>query len=355
MSFLEKSKLTIQGIFAQREASGDVGIEIELEGEGPLGVECRGWQVHTENSLRGPGGRGHGGTEYVTRGALKEADVIPAVERLADTLNKNKCVIRGDAHRTSTHIHVNAQKMTILEVLGYITVFTAVEPLFLALCGDKRDGNSFCVSSYETGDLPEFFHNLCKQIEGWEPGYGLECQRGKYASLGTFRLHDLGTLEARCFPHSLNPLEIHQWCQWLLRIRSIVKNETDKSYRQIIKQGIHDPGILASRIFGEVPITNNTQEELVSFGSQEAYELTRLLKRYLNKKPEVKTKKSKVIPENAGLEAFTQGDVLREVQDFALDDFAEPQQEAPTTIRWQHAAAPIDWGNLPPQVVRRAR
>lgn len=294
MSFKENSQITVLQMFGHTAVSGDIGIEIELEGTGPLGVACKGWSTHAENSLRAQGGSGPGGTEYVTRGAIKENDVISMVEKLATVLTSHGCVINPDAHRTSTHIHVNVQKLTMIEVLGYITIFTAVEPLLLALCGGKRDGNSFCASSYETGDLPEFFNIVCKQIDAYQPGYGgIDAQRGKYAALGTFRLHDLGTLEARCFPHSVDAEEIHKWCQWLLRIREIAQAETDKSYRQIIKQGIHDPLMLIARVFGihYLPVSHNLQNELVSYGSQEAYELTRLLKRYLNKPAREKKEK----------------------------------------------------------------
>jgi hypothetical protein len=144
----------------------EIGIEIEVEGTGPLGTPVKGWQVHEEGSLRAPGGEGRGGCEYVTHGPIMTKDVIPAVDRLADELKKAGCVVDLNAHRTSTHIHLNVQSLKLIELLGYLTVFTAVEPLFLNLCGEGRDGNSFCISSHETGDMPFYFKEMLTLSNG---------------------------------------------------------------------------------------------------------------------------------------------------------------------------------------------
>lgn len=297
MTFVKNSALTPLDVYRLPASKGDVGIEIELEGRGELGVPCKGWDVHTENSLRAPGGRGHGGAEYVTHGAVTIESVPVLVERLATKLRVEGIVVDENAHRTSTHVHINAQSMPFHDIFGYLTVFSAIEPLFLHLCGPKRDGNAFCVPSYDTGDLPEYLHSFCKLIEGYQSGGGIPGQgRGKYASLSTFRLHDLGTIECRCFPQSLDPMTIQTWCQWLLNLRTIVRDETDKSFRGLIKHGIHDPELLISRVFGNpfsLGVSPALQRELVQYGSREAYELTRILKFWMNKPVSEKKMKEK--------------------------------------------------------------
>lgn len=294
MSFVVNCNRTVQSVFGMNTKKHDIGIEIEMEGTGPLGVSCTGWDNHEEGSLRAPGGESRGGAEYVTHGPVALDKIGYVVDRLATVLKENKCVVDLNAHRTSTHLHLNVQQLRLIELLGYLTVFTAVEPLFLHLCGEDRDGNAFCLSSHETGDLPVYFKDFCQQIENLK-GFGFDRyhQRGKYSSLSTFRLHDLGTVECRCFPVSLDSAQITEWAQWLINIRNIVQAETDMSFRQIIKLGIHEPLMLAQRVFGNIPrsrVPQELQQELVSYGSQEAYELTRLLKRYLNKKPDEKKK-----------------------------------------------------------------
>jgi hypothetical protein len=294
-TFKEWSGKTVRDLYGMGRRTGDFGIEVELEGTGPLGTPVRGWQVHEEGSLRAPGGVGRGGAEYVTGGAIKMADVIPAVQTLQDSLRAEGIVIDDDAHRTSTHIHLNAQNVPIIDMLGILTVFTAIEPLFLYLCGQKRDGNSFCAPAFETGDLVAWLNDFCKAVERWAGGVNrIEVyQRGKYASLSTFRLHDLGTLEFRCFPHSVDPQEIHKWCTWLQNLRSLVVRNEDKSFRNLIKTGIHNPRGLSMEVFGYLNIPEGLHNDLVSFGSQEAYELTRVLKRYLKKTEEDYKKKRK--------------------------------------------------------------
>ena len=335
MSFKDKAQKTVLDVYhtatGMRPVSGDLGIEIELEGENLTpGPAIKGWSVHNEGSLRAVGGRGPGGSEYVTNGAVKHDDVIPLVERLVDRFKAAGVVIDNNAHRTSTHIHVNVQKMTWLQVLGYITTFTAVEPLLLALCGGKRDGNSFCIASYDSGDLPEVFNDTCKQIENIRESYAIEVNRGKYASLGTNRLHDFGTLEARCFPHSIDPQEIHKWCTWLLNIKGIAINETDTTYRTVIKQGLYEPLTLRARVFGYEGmwgVSDNLATELIQYGSREAYELTRLIKRYLNKPaPEPKPSKTKTF---AGFAPAPHVEVNLEVAQPAQAPFRRPRQLRP--------------------------
>lgn len=324
MSFTDKSQMTVLDVFREahgmREVKGDFGIEIELEGT-RLGMDSppiKGWEFHNEGSLRAVGGRGAGGAEYVTRGAIKLEDVPGMVSRLSDGLRDNGVVIDDNAHRTSTHIHINVQKLKMLEMLGFMVVFTAVEPLVLALCGSKRDGNSFCIASYDSGDLPEAFMGACKQIEQHRPGYGFKFNRGKYASLGANRLHDFGTLEARCFPHSVSPEEIHTWCSWLSNIRDIVQKEDDKSFRTVIKEGLYNPLGLRNRVFGysAIGMSDNLATELIQYGSREAYELTRILKRSLAKakpeKEEVEEQPASPFPEELVTRAVRRARTLRQ-------------------------------------------
>lgn len=335
MSFVVNANRTVQSVFGMSAKKNDIGIEIEMEGTGPLGVQVKGWDNHEEGSLRAPGGEGRGGIEYVTHGPVAFEIICQAVDRLASELKNNGCIVDLNAHRTSTHLHLNVQQLRLIEVLGYLTVFTAVEPLFLNLCGDDRDGNAFCLSSHETGDLPDYFKNICASIERLRDGVGFESyhQRGKYASLSTFRLHDLGTVECRCFPVSLDGKQITEWAQWLINIKNIVLNETDMSFRQIIKLGIHEPLVLAERVFGFIPhsrVPQGLQQELIMYGSQEAYELTRLLKKYLNKKPDEKRKYS-----------------LKD--GMIIDDLIEDIPMALTTVAIpQPRLAPQVWG-MPPR------
>lgn len=331
MSFAKNCQNTVLQAFGMRQQPRDFGIEIEMEGTGPLGgIPVTGWQVHEEGSLRAPGGEGRGGAEYVTHGTIDFDNIEMLVNRLDKKLVEEGCKVDLKAHRTSTHIHLNVQQLKLIELLGYLTVFTAIEPLFLNLCGDSRDGNAFCIASQDTGDLPDYFLNFCQLIEKMEQRRIELYQRGKYASLSTYRLMDLGTVECRCFPVCLDGKQIKEWAQWLLNIRNLVQNTEDMSFRQVIKLGIHDPLVLIDRVFGYIPedkCPRGLQRELVSYGSQEAYELTRLLKRYLTKKPEEKKSKIKP-PDIADMEARV-----------PIEAFAQWDQQPPQPIGFEDAQA----------------
>lgn len=338
MTFAINSKKTILNYYhpmtGMGSRNGDVGLEIELEGDNlpPGGLPCKGWEVHMDNSLRGPKGMGQGGAEYTSRGPISLVDVRQNVTRLQQTLNAAKVIVREDSPRTSTHIHVNVQQMSFIDVFGYIILFAAVEPLFLHLCGPRRDGNSFCVTSFDSGDLPDWFHEVFRVIDAWREGEFSEFpHRGKYASLGTFRMHDLGTLEARCFPCSLDPEQIHTWCTWLLNIKDMVQRQEDKSFRSLIKLGLHDPQVLIQTIFGETGISPYLAAELVQYGSREAYELTRLTKFFLNKKPDEKKKKK----------SYNEVEFHEQAFNDVMDDMAEPvpMPRAPQ-------AAALNWADM---------
>ena len=136
MIFLERAQVSVMDFMSPRfgrmkSTKGDVGIEIECEGTGNFVVEAKGWETHNDNSLRGPGGVGHGGVEYVTNGPICVSEVGGYVARLRDEILKAGGVLRVDSPRTSTHIHVNMQHEKLIDVVGCLVVFAAIEPLFL--------------------------------------------------------------------------------------------------------------------------------------------------------------------------------------------------------------------------------
>lgn len=297
MIFLERASQSIIDFMQPRHGrmravAGDFGIEIECEGEGNFIVELPGWSIHNDNSLRGPKGIGHGGVEYITNGPIRLEQVVGNVERLRDAIRGNGGVLRMDSPRTSTHIHVNMQQEKLIDVIGCLVVFAAIEPLFLHQCGPYRDGNSFCQPSFDSGDLSEWVHNMGTLLLRKDPTQYDFPPRGKYASLGLHRLHDLGTIECRTFPCSMDPAVIHRWCTWLYNLRNFVRNQTDKSFRQTVKLGLHDPMALSDAIFGPISESRYLAAELIEYGCQEAYELTRILRYWINKKQEEKPKRT---------------------------------------------------------------
>lgn len=268
MSFSVMAKTPIHQIFGRPVKTADVGIELEIEGTALPSVPN--WQAKSEGSLQG-------GIEYISK-PIKADSVKGLVDGLAKNIKSEGGTIK-ESYRCSTHIHVNVLPETLENVLGFMVVFTMFEPLLLALCGPQRDGNLFCMSSFDTGDTISSFEALCETFDRIkERGWSFE--RGKYSSFNTGRLADLGTLEARCFPLSVKGDTVSGWVDWLLAMRDLSRAQSDKTYRELWKNVRQNPVWYATKVFGPIVHQCPNASSLVDVGTETAYELTKILKKY---------------------------------------------------------------------------
>lgn len=256
---------------------GDVGIEIEIEGRGLDEIGVKGWHTHREDSLR------NGGVEFVTRGPVALGDVFKLVFNLNDSIAKSRARHNLKSHLGSTHIHVNMLGESLDTVLGTAILWTCVEPIVMRLCGPMRDGNLFCLPSYDAGDTQEFVDHLCKYID--TEGRAGRWTHGKYSALNFGRLFDFGTLEFRCFPTSIDPAEIKEWCTWVTNLRKLARSAKDKSFKGAVRHAEQNPEAFVASVFGEgariaLALKPDTVPALVDFGAAQAYELARIVARY---------------------------------------------------------------------------
>lgn len=263
---------------------GDIGIELEIEGE-KLPQNVAAWSCKPEGSLRG-GGDPSRATEYITRGAVKAHDIQKVIAHLLKAFEANNAVVKP-SHRCSTHIHVNMQKETFRTVLGYCLIFAVIEPLLLRLCGPDRNGNVFCLSSYEAGDAWYWSSQVAKHLNARSFDWQL---RGKYSSLNTDCLRSFGSLEIRCFPLSVDPKELMKWCTWAMNIRTIAREWKDMTYRSLFEDVRNNPIGFAERVLTNVgnlqavtapynPVT------YIQAGLETSYELYRGFKPVFADKP----------------------------------------------------------------------
>jgi len=266
-----------------------VGLELELEGTAlPIGREAidrhgnrvwflegiTNWIAHNENSLR------NGGVEYVTNGTVPFDRVGVEVGDLLAYIHTSGGHINTKAHRGSTHIHLNVLHTPWIVVLGTMVVYTLVEPLLLRLCGPTRDGNHFCLPTYDSGDWGNAFSGFVRTIRrNAIRRFGL--QRGKYAALNVDCLHTFGSLEFRMFPTSASPEEIAKWVGWVKAIRDVASEEADKTYASLLHNSLMEPELLVARIFGDTPevrdVTPSTPADYIGYGAEQAHELVRVL------------------------------------------------------------------------------
>lgn len=293
-------------LFGINNRTGDLGIELEIEGENLPGGEIESWVVKPEGSLRGKGGRqvppGERDSpyEYVLGRPSMFKTLEKKLQKLQDALTAEGVTVRI-TERGSTHIHINMTDYSIREIIGFCAIFTCIEPVLLRYCGPTRNGNLFCLPSYETGEWVDSVNNMVQGvIHGRFRDYW-PARRGKYASLNTDTLVTFGSLEVRCFPNCIDAKTITGWGKWLMNIRTLAREWDDDTYQSLIDKAYDNPSWLLKEVFeGESMYGHcypNTPEELVRFGIEHGYEIIKAAHPMLDwsgKAPEktVKSKKS---------------------------------------------------------------
>lgn len=245
------------------------GVEIEIEGRG-FPDQVLGWVIHNEGSLRGEA------REYVTNGPMSENQLQDALDRLKKQFKEFGTKVL-DTYRASTHIHYNVQHKSLDHILKAVIAFICFEPLIVNLSGPERDGNLFCLPSYDCGDTVSWFSELLKHLSGRNKEiipFGL-LARGKYSALNTDSLTRFGTLECRVFPSTIDPKKILSWCSWINK----VLGEPHASISEYVKtlEGNFDQEVL--RIFGkDTPLPLHARS-LLGFGVEQAWPLAVLYER----------------------------------------------------------------------------
>jgi len=298
MTYHPKYSETLSKLTGVSEKSGDVGVELEIEGNN-LPKEIPGWIVKSELSLRGENGRRcdegedlpDTPREYITRGPAKFMSLANKLVNLHNELTKQHVKVRLTP-RASTHIHLNMGAETLKTLFAFLLTFVAVEPVLLRLCGNLRNGNLFCLPTYETGDLDIFLSKLAAKIH-----YGGSPPRGKYASLNLDPLGTQGSVEVRCFPNTVTPSDVTKWAGWLLNIREIARGADDR-LTGLLDRMYQNPRMLLTSVFGSentgAACAPQFPNELTLYGVEQAYELWRAMLPFLDyeePKDLVKTKK----------------------------------------------------------------
>lgn len=281
------------------EQLGDFGIELEIEGV-HLPRSCQGWSVKREGSLRGIGGRAVYGDEdlfdtpqeYVLTKPRNYDELERFLSRLTGKFDIGECKVSLTT-RASTHVHVNMQHQTLKTLFGFMMLFTIIEPVLLRLCGKERNGNLFCLPTYESGDLPIYIKNLVDHIE-MGPRYWPKRQE-KYAALNVSPIMTFGSVEVRCFPNTIDVPTIVKWCKWLQNIRNLAASMDTPEYAPCLDHCYNDPAWILKQVFEDTPVFSDcyptNPSELIAFGVENAFEIYKAMKPLWERKEKVKKKK----------------------------------------------------------------
>lgn len=128
-----------------------IGMELELEGFTSDAQNLLTRHIHPLWRLTQDGSLRNGGIELITNGGLGGQRLIDAFERLSSGLER----VNYDASfRCSTHMHINMLDFTVNQVVRFLLVYTACEPVLFTFCGAYRESSNFCTPV--TASLP--FH-----------------------------------------------------------------------------------------------------------------------------------------------------------------------------------------------------
>lgn len=202
-----------------RSQPGDLGIEIEVEGENlptagyldgvstPSGV---GWSVHADGSLRG-------GLEYTLNGTCKEDEVEELVNGLFGVFKTRNAKINL-SNRCSLHVHYNVGGLKVNEITSIIALWTVFEEPLLRWWGDLRYKNHYCLSSKDES----------ANVEAWEyflrTGLLPEGNNLRYTALNLVAIRKYGSLEFRGGGGVDEPARANTWIRFLWRLAEYAKN-----------------------------------------------------------------------------------------------------------------------------------
>jgi hypothetical protein len=202
-------------ILGQALKKGDVGIEIEVEGQHlPDNVDPR-WNATVDGSLRGEN------REYVLRKPLSVADARDALECLAQNMKDAKAKL-AFSFRTSVHVHVNCQDLTYAQYLNFLYTYFLLEEPLMTFCGKERKGNRFCLRLQDAEGMLETYQKMFTQ---WEEGFfHIPANQVRYSAMNIEATAKYGSLEFRGMRGNMDVDMITTWVNALIYLREFAKS-----------------------------------------------------------------------------------------------------------------------------------
>jgi len=200
--------ITVKDVFnLARVPEGDVGIEIEMEGDN-LYHNIKGWHIDNDGSLR------EESAEYVLKKPLSIEEVKKYLMNLYDGLNNAGAELRPSV-RTGVHVHINCGRISITQLYNFIVLYLTLENVLVHWCGEEREGNLFCLRA---SDAEYILHKLKSAVKE-KMFRGMFGEDVRYASMNLAALEKYGSLEFRSMRAVTDPEPIIQWASTLLNLR----------------------------------------------------------------------------------------------------------------------------------------
>ena len=191
--------------------SGRIGLEIECEGTKLFNTPFKWWYAKSDGSLRAVGEEQP--VEYVLKQPLDLADLNTALHYLDAQLKNAKSHVMQST-RTSVHVHVNVQDMTLRQLYCYILLYIIFEEILVDWSGEQRAGNLFCLRAKDSEFYIRMLEDVLKKssLQDWR-------EEVRYSSCNVASVTKFGSLEFRSMEGTVNIQRIMTWVELLLFLR----------------------------------------------------------------------------------------------------------------------------------------
>lgn len=197
----------ITDIHPMVKEDGEVGIEVEVEGDA-LPVHVIGWNKLDDGSLRGES------CEYVLKKPCTRDKVKLYTNRIGKAYKDAGSVIHN-SDRTSVHIHINIQELSLTQLYNFILLFLILEEPLVNFCGKNRVNNLFCLRSLDAEGLLTVLED-CATLNTISNIRGANV---RYASVNIAAVFKFGSLEFRSLNGTNDMERIQKWVEILLKLK----------------------------------------------------------------------------------------------------------------------------------------
>lgn len=221
---------------------GQIGLEIECEGTNLYTTPMRWWGTHVDPSLRPC--KGHDPVEYTLKEPLSREDVTKALKYLEKGL-KASAAEPDLSYRTSVHVHLNVQNLTLKQILTFVSLYILFENVLTKFCGPTREGNLFCLRAPDAG---YWLYSINKMLV--DQSLGSLCNdSNRYVACNLSSLTKFGSVEFRALRGTIDREVIEAWVDILLAILDFSKTIKDPYHVYRLYRST-TPELLASSVLG---------------------------------------------------------------------------------------------------------
>jgi hypothetical protein len=189
------------------EHNGQIGIEIEMEGDGLTypdmsnGKVVDYWFAKEDGSMKGPG------LEYYLKVPVTREEVRPALKWLQQFWKNTKAKLQP-SECDAVHVHLNCRDLMLDQAMCVILLMVLLEDLLVRWCGESREGNLFCLRSRDAENFLSVLRNILIKKE-----FGtLNQDYLKYSAINIAPLACFGSVEVRCMQ---TPKDISLVAKWV--------------------------------------------------------------------------------------------------------------------------------------------